>query len=240
MSRTLRAEWEKVRRLTTPRVVVGLIVFIGAGGALIAERVGTDDPGSALSNGTLGLDIVALFATALFAVWMFGAESAPGLLARTFTSEPRRGRVVLAKLVLAVAVPAVALSIAAALAAPLIAAGVSDAGGSLTTTELVRELAGHVVQGLVIAPTVFGVALLVGNFAGGLAATFVLLEILPGLLSVSGLSHYGLPIAAEATLHAITDSPAAIPLGQALAVILAWSLVGVAVGWARVERRDVA
>ncbi len=240
MSLALRAEWEKVRRLTTPRVVVALIVLIGVGGALIAQQVGSDDPSSALSNGTIGLDIVALFVTALFAVWMVGVESAPGLLARTFTSEPRRGRVVLAKLALAVAVPAVALSIAAALAAPFVAAGVSDAGASLTTTQLARQLAGHVVQGLVVAPTVFGVALLVGNLTGGLAATFVLLEILPGVLSISGLSDYGVPIAAEATFHAIADAPAEIALGQALAVIAAWSLVSVAIGWARVERRDVA
>ena len=240
MSLTLRAEWEKVRRLTTPRVVVALIVLIGVGGALIAWQVGADDPNSALSNATLGLDIAALFATALFAVWMFGAESAPGLLARTFTSEPRRGRVLAAKLLLAVAIPAVALSVAALLAAPLIAAGVADAGATITTTQLARELAGHVVQGLAVAPTVFGLACLVGNFSGALAATFVLLEIVPGLLSISGLGDYGLPLASEALLHAISDTATKIPLGQALAVIAAWSAAGLALGFTRVRRSDVA
>ncbi len=240
MSLTLRAEWEKVRRLTTPRVVVAAILLITVAGALVAQLVGSDDPASALSNGTLGLDIVALFATALFAVWMFGAEGGQGLLARTFTGEPRRGRVVVAKLFFAVAIPAVALTVAAALAAPLVSAGVTDAGGSMTTTELMRELAGHVAQGLVSAPTVFGVALLVGNLAGGLAATFVLLQILPGVLSVSGLSDYGLPIAAEAIFHAIADAPTEIPVGQALAVFAAWSAVSLMLGWSRVRRADVS
>lgn len=240
MSLTLRAEWEKVRRLYTPRVVVGVILVVTIGAALIAQQVGSDDPASAISNGAIGLDIAALFGTALFAVWMYGTESAQGLLARTFTSEPRRSRVLAAKLLLAVAVPAVALSVAALLAAPLIAAGVTDAGGSITTPQLASELAGHVVQGLVVAPTVFGLACLVGNLAGGLAATFALLEILPGLLSVSGLSDYGLPIAAEALLHAISADATKIPLGQALAVIAAWSAVSVALGITRVRRADIA
>ncbi|MGH2899332.1 MAG: hypothetical protein ACRDMZ_11705, partial [Solirubrobacteraceae bacterium] len=135
MSLTLRAELEKVRRLYTPRVVVAVILAVTVGGALIAQQVGSDGPGSALSNGAFGLEIVAFFVTALFAVWMFGAESGPGLLARTFTSEPRRGRVLAVKLLLAVMIPAIALSVAAALAAPLIAAGVNDAGGSITTTD---------------------------------------------------------------------------------------------------------
>ena len=86
MRLTLRAEWEKVRRLYTPgrrrrdprchdrR-------------ALIARQVGSHDPASSVADGALGLDICALFATALFAVWMYGSESVPGLLARTFTSE---------------------------------------------------------------------------------------------------------------------------------------------------------
>ncbi len=240
MSLTLRAEWEKVRRLYTPRVVVGAILAITIGGALIARQVGSDDPASSVADGALGLDICALFATALFAVWMYGSESAPGLLARTFTSEPRRGRVLAAKLLLAVAIPAAALSVAALIAAPLIAADVTAAGGTITTSQLARELAGHVVQGLAVAPTVFGLACVVGNLAGGLAATFALLEILPGLLSISGLSDYGLPIAAEALLDAIANDATNIPLGQALAVIATWSAVSVALGYTRVRRADIA
>ncbi len=145
-----------------------------------------------------------------------------------------------AKLLLAVAIPAVALSVAALLAAPLIAAGVTDAGGTITTTQLARELAGHVVQGLAVAPTVFGLACLVGNLAGGLAATFALTQILPGLLSVAGLADYGLPIAAEALLDAIANDVTKIPVGQALVVIAAWSSAGLALGYTRVRRADIA
>lgn len=95
------------------------------------------------------------------------------------------------------------------------------------------------MQGLAVAPTVFGLACLVGSFAGALAATFVLLEILPGLLAISGLGDYGLPIAAEALLQAISDTATNIPLGQALAVIAAWSTVSIAIGFTRVRRADV-
>jgi ABC-2 type transport system permease protein len=239
MSPALRAEWAKVRCLPLPRFLV-LAVFVAAvAGAVVTLNAPSGTPATVADHARLGLLAAGTFATVIFAVWIYGLETAQGTLGQTFLAEPRRGRVIRAKALLATALPIAAVSLAALAIAPITAAAINRHGGDVGVLDVLADLPAVVAPIALVAPTCFGLALITGRMTAGIVASLVLIEILPGIFAVSGLRGASLTITLNDFATGVIRDTGGVSFLHALAVCAVWSVAAVGIGAACVRARDV-
>jgi hypothetical protein len=244
-TRLLRAE---LRKLTTTRMpwgfVAALVVIAAING--IAIVFGTDMDGSKSFIATLSdqRELLAFGTNALLGAGLFGAiavarEYGHNTVVPTFLAAPRRQVTMLAQFT-AVVIAGAALSMigqllvfgAAAASLPF-----TDYGFLLPAGTVVRLLATTALAGGVGAMLGAGVGAVVRNAGGAVAASGLLLFILPPLIPqlASGTADW-MPASLLATVAGIADGPA---LAAAFAALLAWAAVPLAAGLTAVQRRDV-
>jgi len=246
----VRAE---LRKLTTTRLwlwmlVLGLVMV----GGTTSAAIGFAEPGP------LGLDTAAgqrtVFAQAtatLVVVGILGIIAVTGEFAHqtatpTFLATPRRGRVVVAKLVTyAVA----GLGYAAACTVVLLAVALPWLDAKhvdivLSGTDLARTLGGVGIEVALYAVLGVAVGCLMRNqiaaIVGFVVYIFVVGPILSGIEATSEVAQY-LPYQAGNALGRLTSSVDAAMLGQAAGglVLLAWALAFAALGTRVAIRRDI-
>ena len=155
----------------------------------------------------------------------------------TFTLDPHRHRVVLAKVAATVVVSAViglVLGLLALAAIPLLG-GAMPSGGAIAA-HLGWYLAGFVLAGLV--GSALGAACQVSGLA--IVLYLVLAQLLPQLLTISSLTEPLVPYThVLGTIGALTGGVAPLEAMPALGTIVVWVVAPLAVGLVRAGRSDV-
>lgn len=244
----IRAEWTK---FTTVRSLPWLAVGAVAASPLVAlllvvslpvtQGRGIDAVPAAevVSAGLLGVDAAAIVLMVLGAS-VGGSEYATGLAQPTFLVTPRRGRVVLAKVVVTASV-AGAVAAAAAVLCPLVAQ-LALVGAGLPAAPvdgaLLRLAAGSALGPVFYALVALAAALVLRSTGGGVVVALAVLA-LPTVTSwIPGLDVLA-PVWPGAALHGVSGVAQHVGAGAGALSLLGWAAVVIAVAVWQVRARDV-
>ncbi len=227
----------KLRCLPTPRWVVAgtLGALATAIGLAIAFGVGPDD-GVALG---LGAELPTAIAAIVLGVWVVGLEYGQNTMRRVLTAEPRRLRVVVAKLALAVAAAAALTVVVFAIAAAALPAIADSHDEALSAGDVVRAGLAALIGNAALAAVGGAFGLLVRSMAGGLTIALVYAFVVD--TSLSAIPRVGDYTSSGAQLEiydAITQAPGEQAVVQAALVLAAWVAAFVALGAVRLVRSD--
>lgn len=193
--RLVRSEWIKFRSIRSTAWCLAILVVVTiAMAALLGNAFETSGPvttdganGTLVTINTASVSLTALV-VAVLGVLIITGEYGTGQIRSTFTADPQRTGVILAKAaVLAVTtfvVSAVAIWIGVALSAALQAGKGVDA--AVTDPAVFMPLLGASVFVTLLALLAYGIGLLVKSSAGGIAITLGLLLVVPVVLSLVG------------------------------------------------------
>lgn len=250
--RVIRSEWIKVRTLrSTAFTLLAAVLALAGLGLLIAavssahyaetvQREGRFDP----VGRTLGGVNIAQLAIGVLGVLIVTGEYSTGMIKATFSAVPARLPVLWAKAVLYAVVTAV-LMIPAAFVAFL--GGQQLLGSHGTTLAAPGALQAVLGVGLyltVIAVIAVALGFLIRSTAGGIAALFGVLLVLPGLgnlLPASWQTHLlpYLPGAAGQALYDQFPGPDTLAPWTGFAVMCLWAVAALTAAAFVLKRRDV-
>ncbi|MFJ3034344.1 ABC transporter permease [Curtobacterium pusillum] len=191
--RLLRSEWIKLRSIRSTvwcyaiLVVVTIALATALGSALAPGGPVTQDGanGTVVTINTASVSLTALV-VAVLGVLIITGEYGTGQVRSTFTADPRRTGVILAKAaVLAVTtfvVSAVSIWIGVAISAALQAG--KGVRADLADPSVFMPILGASVYVTLLALLAYGIGLLVRSSAGGIAITLGILLVLPIVLSL--------------------------------------------------------
>ncbi len=254
MSRTLHAEWTKLRTAGgTGWLLLAVVVLTAAVGAATAGSVtchvaggcGQDPAKLSLTGVDLGQAVAAIIA-----VLAIGGEYGTGMIRLTFTAMPRRISVLTAKAAVATGLVLAAGTVASAgsvLAGQLILPGHGLAGPplSLENGADLRAALGSALYLALIALLALGVATAVRDSAAAIGIVLGLLYLFPILaatvtdpawhrhLQQIGPMTSGLDIQATADIRALPLAP-----WQGLGVLAAWAAGALLLGGLALRLRD--
>ena len=244
----IRAEWTK---FSTVRSLPWLAVGALAAAPLVALLLVVSLPvtqgrgisavpaAEVVSAGLLGVDAAAIVLMVLGAS-VGGSEYATGLAQPTFLVTPRRGRVVLAKVVVTASVAGV-VATAAAVLCPLAAQVVLVAAGlppAPVDGALVRLAAGSALGPVFYALVALAAALVLRSTGGGVVVALAVLA-LPTVTSwIPGLDVLA-PVWPGAALHGVSGVDEHVGAGLGALSLLAWAAAVTAVAVWQVRVRDV-
>ena len=238
----MRAELRKVLSLPTPRWTAVAVFACALLAAVVVLFAGTgDDPGGvylAVTGVPLWIGSIVLGA------WMSGVEYGQKTMRRALSADPRRLRLVLAKLMVLLGL-VVTLTVAASVFAGVLLSIAAGQGGGPTLDEMVRSTLGALTQNVIYAPVGFFLALLTRSMAGGMTVALAFGFIIDTALSaIPKYGDYSLSMAATEIyasvvgdeLSGFSDDP---EIGRALLVTAAWLLVFGLASSLRFLRSDV-
>jgi ABC-2 type transport system permease protein len=253
MTRLVRAEWTK---LFTTRVWIGLVlgacVMVAGFSALLVGFAGSAQPGQPPFPGVGDPEFEKLaFATAANTVVLFLILGIIGMTQEyrhrtatpTFLTSPRRGRVVVAKLVAyaLAAVPFAVLVLAVNVLVVTVYAGARGDAPSLSGDNL-RVLASSGVALVIYAIIGVGVGALlrnqVGAIVGSLVYLFVVETVIRSIPATSG-AYKWMPGGALEALTATFAGPELLEPWQGGLLLLGYGLVAAFLGTVLAVRRDV-
>lgn len=194
--RLVRSEWIKFRTIRSTWWCYSILVVVTVGMAVLLGQFVTDsgtalpqdaENGQLVSINTASVTLTALVVGVL-GVLIISGEYGTGQVRSTFTADPRRTGVILAKAtVLALTtfvVSAVSTWIGVAVSAALQASRGVEA--DLADPAVFLPILGSSVFVTLLALLAFGIGLLVRSSAGGIAITLGILLVLPIILSLVG------------------------------------------------------
>ncbi|MFJ4077303.1 ABC transporter permease [Curtobacterium sp. MCJR17_020] len=201
----VRSEWIKLRSIRSTfwcyailvLVTIGMAALVGANTNSGGDQMPTDIANGTLVNvNTVGV-LLSSLVVGVLGVLIITGEYGTGQVRSTFTADPRRTGVILAKaVVLAVTtfvVSAVATWIGVLISLPLLAGnGVEPEIGN---PSVFLPILGSSVYLTLLALLAYGIGLLVRSSAGGIAITLGILLVLPVVLSLmAGLMNLEWPV----------------------------------------------
>lgn len=245
MGRLIRVELDKLRTVRAPLLLLLVSQLVVAGGvsglAVSADDLRRPD---AVPQALAHIGLVSLFALVL-GVLMVAGEYRNRTITDTYLSEPRRGRVVTAK-VCAALVAGSLLAVADAITAVAATAAWWAAKGVPfePTGAAWRTVAGCLVWDVAFTVIGVGVGALTRNVAAGVAGALAWIALVEGIVGqlVGDLARW-LPFASGAALADVKVAGAAAdPLPQAAAglVLAAYALLFGVVAVSTTVRRDVS
>jgi ABC-type transport system involved in multi-copper enzyme maturation permease subunit len=237
----MRAEVAKLRSLPLPRwtlviqvglVVIGTLVVLLTGGETTSDYETAAQVTAAVGTGVGSL---------VLGVWMVGLEYGEKTMRRALTADPRRDRLVLAKLatmlLAVVATTAFVWVLAGVLA--ILAASVNGAGSPIE--EIARTAAALLAANVIYSTVGFGVALLTRSMAGALTLTLVLVFVVDAALTaVPSFGEYTLGVSVEAIANAVGGgNEDTVGVEGAVIATAVWLTLLLGAGWTRFRRSDV-
>jgi ABC-2 type transport system permease protein len=241
----MTAELRKLFALPTPRWTLAATVAAVAIAALVAALAGPGK-GEDLLPVQLGIGLTTSIAAIVLGAWMIGVEYGQKTLRRALTADPRRPRLLLAKLAVVLGAVTVATLVLVAVSAPAFSAIASAHGESMPVRESLEYGLAALLNNLVYATVGFALALVTRSMAGGMALALAFAFVIDsGLSVIPTVGDYSLSAAVLELMAGISgDRVNGMPSGEpeiarGLAVTAAWltALLGVSV--ARFTRSDV-
>lgn len=256
--RVLRSEAIKLTTLRSTWWSIAVVTVLQLGlSLLIAAAMASSAANAEASGGTMSVQpMMAVLAPTQFTMLLAGAlgaiaitgEYSTGMIRSTFTAEPRRGTVLLAKAIVVAAVLAVT-SLVVFLASVLVTAPILSAtpvDWSDPAASIVPILYGALSMA-VFALIGLSCGFILRNGPGAIAATVGLLFVLPIVASmfpfgdpgwqwIHDLARY-LPMSAAQTLMMPAGDPA-FPAPLALLALAGWVVAGLLGSWAVLRTRD--
>lgn len=239
----MKAELRKLVSLPTPRWTAIVVLGCGVLAAVIVFFAGTGgDPADVFAAAT---GVPLWIASIVIGAWMIGVEYGQKTMRRTLSTDPRRIRLIGAKLAVVLAYVTVLTLVASAFAAVLLTIAAADHGGGVGVGETAEIVVGVLVQNLIYAAVGFFLALFTRSMAGGMTVALAFGFIIDSALTaIPKYGEYSLSMA-TADIYAsivgnelagVSDDP---NLGRALLITAAWLAVfGVSSGL-RFLRSDV-
>jgi ABC-2 type transport system permease protein len=249
MARLVRSEWTK---LLTTRVWLGLLLggclLSGGFAALITGLAGQTDGPPAVGTPAYEQVVFSLASNAGVLSLVLGIigmtqEYRHRTATPTFLASPRRGHVVVAKLVayLLAAIPFALVVCLVDVAVVVVYAGGRGSAPSLTGDNL-QVLAGAAASVVLYAVIGVGVGALfrnqVGAIVGSLVYLFVIEAIVGGITAISGVYKW-LPGGARDAMTASTGGPDLLNQWQGGVLLLGYGLLAALLGTVLAVRRDV-
>jgi len=251
-ARVIRSEWLKFRTLRSSWITLGAGVAGMVGIGLLVSWA-TNNHWSRMSpieqltfdpvNQSLTGVFLAQLAIGVLGVLMVTGEYGTGMIRSTLGAVPKRLPVVWAK-VSVYAVVAFASTLVAAFAAFFGGqALLSTHGVSLSTPDALRCVVGAALYLTVVGVLAAGLGFMIRNTAGGIAALFGLLLVLPGLAHALPTSwqHWiipYLPSQAGMNLFAVVRDPSTLSAWTGFGVFCIWAAAAVALGAWVLSHRD--
>ncbi|MCW2526770.1 MAG: transporter permease [Pseudonocardiales bacterium] len=251
-TRVIRSEWIKFSTLRSTWITLALSM-IGTVGIGALASWGTNnrwshlDAGeianfSAVSRSLFGVNLGQL-AVVVLGVLIITGEYSTGMIRATLSSTPKRLPVLWAKLTVVSGVMFVTSLVAAVVAFFLGQALLTTHGVGLGSPHAVRAIVGAALYLTVIGILSMGVGFAVRNTAGGIAAVFGLLLVIPGLgnaLPSSWQPHVlpYLPSNAGSALFTLHPDPGSLGPWTGFLVMCLWAAAAVAAGALRLVGRD--
>jgi ABC-2 type transport system permease protein len=170
----IRSEWIKLRSVRSNVVLLIVIVVVSVGLAVLisalVHKPDVNDPIQRLAPGLFGAAFFCRLLFGIIGVQMIGQEYRFNTIRVSFTGEPRRMRVVLAKLVVLVVTTVVVAAIAIAAAVSVSGLILSSRGFSLDlgAPGAGANLVGALVECVIAALVGFGVGAIVRQPVGGI------------------------------------------------------------------------
>jgi ABC-2 type transport system permease protein len=251
--RVLVSEWIKMRSLrsTAFTLLAAVVAMIGIGwivGAATNSHWSSMDPRELAGFEPIGRSLagvnLAQLAIGVLGVLLISGEYATGMIRATFSAVPTRLPVIWAKAALFAVITFVLMLVSAFLAFLGGQEVLATHGTTLSAPHAVRAILAVAVYLTLIG--VFAVALgfIVRSTAGGIAALFGLLLVLPGIglvLPASWQQHTlpYLPSNAGASMFTVVpEDPSALSPGTGLLVLCLWVAVALVAAAVLVRRRD--
>ena len=235
---TLRSTW-----ITYAVAFAGMIGF----GVLSSWAMTSQKPiprdFNPVSQSLAGMDLAQL-AIGVVAVLAITGEYATGMIRSTISAEPRRLPVLWSKLAVFSVMTLVTMLVAAFASFFVAQAVMGTHAPTLGAPHALRSVVGAALYLTVAGALAMGLGFLIRSTAGGIAATFGLLLVLPllgSLLPASWQQHVlpYLPNNAGNALVGVHPGPGALSAWVGLAVMVLWAGVALAAGAWRLVRQDV-
>lgn len=260
--RILRSEWIKLTSLRSTLWSLALIVMLGVGLSLLVSSVGfgvggegpsAPDPGIVLTTSTIGVAFGQLIA-AVLGVLVISGEYSTGMIRSTLAAVPARLPVLAAKaIVLFLLVTAFgALTMFGAWAASYPVYDSQGLAVGLDEPGLALALAGAALYLGLTAVFALGLGTLLRSAAGGIAAALGVILVIPTVVPLIALAFEWVNDIAPYLISNAGVAMSRLPsaegiqtMGQTLLepwvgalVVLAWTLVSLALGAIALRRRD--
>ncbi|MGI8944852.1 MAG: hypothetical protein ACR2GL_01250 [Thermoleophilaceae bacterium] len=235
----MAAELEKLRALPTPRWT--LIVTVGLVGLALVTVIfsGSAKEETYIDAAEVSAGIGSVIGSIVLGVWIAGVEYGQGTMRRVLAADPRRGRLLAAKIGLAIGA-ALGLTVvvwAAATALLPIAAsanGASSPAGDILTAGVTSLLANPIYAAIGCA-----VAVLARSMAGGMTAMLALVFVLDTILTALPIGDISLGSALRDLGGALEGDGGDREVAGAIAVAVIWVTVLLTAAWVRFTRTDV-
>ncbi|MET8679387.1 hypothetical protein ABZW18_17885 [Streptomyces sp. NPDC004647] len=229
----LRSEWTKIRTVrTTLLCLLSLITPVLGVATLIAldkEPPGPHPIAWVVNVSHFGL-LVGQLAVVVFAVTAIGSEYGTGLIRTSLAAVPWRGRWLVAKALVVAVLTLVAGGLLSVAAFAVVHSTTPDVAGSVLEPGVIRAVLGSGLYLSGLAVLSLAVGALVRNTAGGIAAMFALIFVVPVIVAASPLIRLGrfLPVGSgpPSSGWAITQ------LGPMLGGLTPWAGFAVLCAWA--------
>lgn len=250
--RVLASEWVKLRSLrsswfTMVLAIAGMVVVAIAGGILTNQDWNHMRPGELarfdpISQSLTGINFSQLAIGVLGVLFVTG-EYGTGMIRSTLTAAPRRLPVLWAKALLFAAATLVLMEISAFIAFFAGQAALGTHGTTLAAAGALRATVGTGLYLTVVALLGVSLGFVIRSTAGGIAALFGILLVLPGILAIlpeawqTNIGPY-LPSNAGAALYDLHPESASLAPWTGFAVFCLYALAATAAAAILLRRRD--
>lgn len=232
----MNAEVMKLRALPLPRWTT-----VGVAAALVTAIVVAIFAGMGEDNAAIGIgaDLPTSIGSIILGVWIVGLEYGQGTMRRVLSANPRRGRVLVAKLGTALVAAAVLTVVIYAIAAAAFPAIADSHDQSLSVADVVRMCAAALIGNLAYAAMGVAFALLTRSMAGGITLALGFAFIVDSAISaIPNVGDYAPQSAYFDIWEAITQEPGDHNVLRASLVLGAWVAGLLAIGAVRFLKRD--
>jgi ABC-2 type transport system permease protein len=251
-ARVIRSEWIKFSTLRSTWITL-ILSMVGTIGIGALASWGTNsrwshlDAGeianfSAVSRSLFGVNLGQL-AVLVLGVLIITGEYATGMIRATLSAAPKRWPVLWGKLGVLSAVMFVTSLVAGVVAFFVGQALLTTHGVGITAPHAIRAVVGAALYLTVVGVLAMGIGFALRNTAGGIAAAFGLLLVVPGLgnaLPASWQPHVlpYLPSNAGSVLFNLHPDPGSLGPWTGFGVMCLWAAAAVAAGAVRLTRSD--
>lgn len=251
-ARVLGSEWIKMRSLRSTTItllaaVIAMIALAWLVGWATNDHWNHMDPGeranfNAIDRSLAGVNLAQL-AIGVLGVLLITGEYATGMIRATLSAAPRRLPVLWAKAGLYAVVTLVLMLVSSFLAFLIGQHFLAAHGTTLSAPHAWRAILGTAAYLTLIAVLAVAFGFAIRSTAGGIAALFGLLLVLPGigqLLPTSWQTHTlpYLPSNAGSAMYSARPDPTALSPGTGVLVLVIWVAVALAVAALLLKRRD--